>query len=133
MRYFGFGASKFRNSDKPAPRIQPGVKYLLLAALICASTVVFAVSGTFRGVLVQDPVTQGAHEWVYLESPNGSVRRVEISRAEVVFGEEVGRARQQASPSKALRKGAGLRVTASQDESGEWAATRVEIIEMPPK
>ena len=109
------------------------MKYLLLAALVCASTVVFAVSGTFRGVLVQDPVTQGAHKWIYLESPNGSVRRVEMSRAEVVFGEEVGRTSQQASPSKALRKGAGLRVTASQDEAGEWAATEVEIVEMPPK
>ena len=123
----------FRNSNKPAPRIQLGVKYLLLAALICASTVVFAVSGTFRGVLVQDPVSQDAHKWIYLGSPNGSVRRVEISRAEVAFGEDVGRASQHVSPTEALKKGAGLRVTASQDESGEWAATRIEIIEMPPK
>lgn len=109
------------------------MKYLLLAALICSSITSFAVSGTFRGVLVEDPSSEGTREWIYLQGPNGAVRRVEISHAHVIFGEEVGRASQQLNPSEALRKGAGLRVTASQDDSGEWAATRVEIIQMPPR
>jgi hypothetical protein len=113
--------------------IQIGVKCLLAAALLCYSIASFAVSGTFRGTLVGDPVTQDSHQWVYLRAPNGSIRRVEISRAEFVYGEEIGREPHPAKASAALQKGTGVRVTASQDESGEWAATRVEIIQMPPK
>jgi hypothetical protein len=114
-------------------RIQTRVKRLLAAAVICHSLATFAASGTFRGILVEDPVTQDSHHWVYLKAPNGSVRRVEISRAELVYGEEIGRKPHPAKASDALQKGTGVRVTASQDESGEWAATRIEIVQMPPK
>jgi len=109
------------------------VKCLLATAVIFSSIATFAASGTFRGTLVGDPVTQDSHKWVYLQAPNGSIRRVEISRAELVYGEEIGRQPHPAKPSAALQKGTGVRVTASQDESGEWAATRVEIVQMPPK
>jgi hypothetical protein len=93
----------------------------------------FAASGTFRGTLVEDPATQDSRQWIYLQSPNGSIRRVEISTAQMVFGEDLNPSVRPAKASDALRKGAGLRVTASQDESGEWTATRVEIVQMPPK
>ena len=106
---------------------------VLAAAIVCFSIASLAASGTFRGTLVGEPVTQDSHRWVYLQAPNGSIRRVEISRAELVYGEEIGRKPHPARASDALQKGTGVRVTASQDESGEWAATRVEIIQMPPK
>ena len=109
------------------------MKRLLAATIICFSIASFAASGTFRGTLVGDPVNQDSHHWVYLQSPNGSIRRVEISRAELVYADEIGRQRHPAKASDALQKGTGVRVTASQDESGEWAATRVEIVQMPPK
>jgi hypothetical protein len=109
------------------------VKSLLASAVLFSSIASFAASGTFRGTLVEDVVTQDTHKWVYLQSANGSVRRVEISHAQLVYGDEVGHHPHSAKASEALRKGVGLRITASQDESGEWAATRVEIVEIPAK
>ncbi|HLH09388.1 MAG TPA: hypothetical protein VKW78_19275 [Terriglobales bacterium] len=100
--------------------------------VLFVSVLAFAVSGTFRGYLAEDPVPDGAKRWVYLESRNGSVRRVEISHAALSYGEEVRQKRHPENASDGLRKGAGIRVTASQDESGEWEASTVEIIEMPP-
>lgn len=108
------------------------VKSLLASAVLFSSIASFAASGTFRGTLIQDPVTQDSHKWVYLQSPNGSVRRVEISHAQLVYAEEISRKAHPLKASEALRKGAGLRITASQDQNGEWAATRVEIVEIPP-
>jgi hypothetical protein len=109
------------------------MKYVLASAVVFFSVASFAASGTFRGTLVQEPVTQGSQTWLYLQSPNGSVRRVEVSHARLVYGEEMRRQSHPAKASDVLRKGVTLRITASQNESGEWAATRVEIIEMPPK
>lgn len=111
------------------------VKSLIATVVVISSLSLagLAASGTFRGTLVSDPVTQDSHRWVYLQSANGSVRRVEVSRAEVVYGEEMGRQPHPAKASAALRQGTGVRVTASQDETGEWAATRVEIVDIPPK
>jgi hypothetical protein len=114
-------------------RILVLVKYLLVTAVVFSSIVSFAASGTFRGTLIQDPVTQDSRKWLYLQSANGSVRRVEISHAQLVYAEEISRKGHPAKASEALRRGAELRITASQDETGEWAATRVEIVEIPPK
>jgi len=109
------------------------MKYLLASAVVFFSVASFAASGTFRGTLVQDPVTQGPQTWLYLQSPNGSVRRVEVSHAELVYGEEIRRQPHPAKASEVLRQGVCLRIRAAQNEAGEWADIRVEIIEMPPK
>lgn len=103
----------------------------LLIPVLLTCGLALAISGTFRGKLTQAPVVEGNHRWLYLQSPNGSVRRVESSRAQVVYSEDLGRSERPTDPREALKPGAGLRVTASQDDSGEWQATVVEIVELP--
>ena len=61
------------------------------------------------------------------------VRRVEISKAQLVYGEGIGKQPRPAQPSEALHKGASVRIAASQDYSGEWLATLVEIVELAPQ
>jgi hypothetical protein len=82
--------------------------------------------GTFRGVVIHGPeITPG---WMFLKSPNGQVRRVGISRAEVVYTEGVPAKERQKQPASSIATGADVRVTAEQDKNGEWRAIRIEIL-----
>ena len=101
----------------------PTVAAILLvsAAFLWADT-----PGTFRGVVIHGPdITPG---WIYLKSANGQSRRVGIGRAEVVYSESVPAGDRQKLPAKSIVSGAEVRVTARQDKSGEWLATRIEIL-----
>jgi hypothetical protein len=94
---------------------------LLISALLWADT-----PGTFRGVVIHGPEIEPG--WMYLKSANGQVRRVGISRAQVVYGEAVPAAERQKTPS--IASGTEVRVTAQQDKDGEWRATRIEILNL---
>lgn len=85
-------------------------------------------AGTFRGVLVG----HGSAEpnWIYVQSVNGALRRVEISKAEVVWGETVPSSARAAAAKTALKEGAEVRVTAKPGQDGDWQADRVEILNL---
>lgn len=55
-------------------------------------------------------------------------RRVDVSRARVVYDESVPTATRLPKPEDALVAGAEVRVTAEQGSDGEWRASRVEIL-----
>jgi hypothetical protein len=101
----------------------PTVAAILLvsAAILWAET-----PGSFRGVVIHGPdMTPG---WMYLKGANGQVRRVGISRAEVVYAAAVPASERQKLPALSIASGAEVRVTAQQDKNGEWRATRIEIL-----
>lgn len=98
---------------------------LILALPILAG----ATPGSFRGTIVDNP--HPATGWIYVQSRNGTARRVEISRAKVLYDEDVPAAQRRARPEDALTSGAEVRVTAEQDKDGEWHATQVEILKAP--
>ncbi len=96
---------------------------LVFAALLWGDT-----PGVFRGVVIHGPdITPG---WMYLQSANGQVRRVGISRAQVVYAESVPARERQKMPAQSIISGADVRVTAQQDKNGEWRASKVEILSL---
>jgi hypothetical protein len=98
-------------------------------AVLLAATCLWAdTPGTFRGVVIHGPdVTPG---WMYMKSANGQVRRVGISRAQVVYSETVPSSERQKVPALSIGSGTEVRVTAQQDKNGEWRATRIEILSL---
>ncbi len=99
------------------------VVVLMMCALLWGDT-----PGIFRGVVIHGPdMTPG---WMYLQSANGQVRRVGISRAQVVYAESVPAKERQKMPALSIVSGADVRVTAQQDKNGEWRATRIEILSL---
>lgn len=85
-----------------------------------------ATPGSFRGTIVDNP--RAAKGWIYVQGRNGTARRVEISRAKVLYDEDVPAAERRPKPEEALVPGAEVRVTAEQDSDGEWHATQIEIL-----
>ena len=106
----------------------PTATVLLLLLLTSALFVSADTPGIFRGVVIHGPdMTPG---WMYLKSANGQVRRVGISRAKVVYTESVPEKERRKMPEESIVTGADVRVTAEQDEKGEWRATEIEIISL---
>jgi hypothetical protein len=98
---------------------------LLLLAL--ASGLHAGPSGTFLGTLVSASGSRAEARWIYVKGKNGVIRRVEISAAKVAYGEGVPREQRKQPAVAALEPGTEIRVTATQDNSGEWHASRIEI------
>ena len=97
----------------------------LVLGLAIAAT---ATPGSFRGTIVDKP--SAAKGWIYVQGRNGTARRVEISRAKILYDEDVPAAERRPKPEEALTPGAEVRVTAEQDSDGEWHATQVEILKV---
>ncbi len=89
---------------------------------------VFATLGVFRGSVVKGP--DSGPGWIYVKSRNGMVRRVEVSHAQVHYAREYPVSARKKSAGDALVEGAEVRVSAEQDDGGEWRASDVEIL--PP-
>ena len=92
-----------------------------------------AISGTFRGFIVRAPEGEAQQGWIYVQGRNGNLRRAEVSRALVLYSSGVPQRLREKDPTRALREGAEVRVTASQDGDGEWRASRVEILKVRPE
>lgn len=104
------------------------------AAFVCSvlalSAVAFATLGIFRGKLVEPPAQQGREGWIFVQSPKGMLRQVEISRARIVYADDVPVVGRAHSPRGDLLPGVEVLVTAEQDSTGEWRATEVEILSL---
>jgi hypothetical protein len=98
------------------------------ALLVFAASLFAATPGTFRGIVITGP----DHEpgWIMVKGANGQMRRVKIASAEVVYAESVPSKERHKSPQESIIHGAEVRVTADQDEKGEWRAQRIEILKL---
>jgi hypothetical protein len=93
------------------------------------SALLAGTPGVFRGTLVSGPGNEKIDgRWIYVKGRNGSLRRVEISRAKVVYMDSVPETKREKMPEAALKPGAVVRVTAEQDKDGEWRAEEVELL-----
>ena len=88
----------------------------------------FAASGSFSGQVVNGPNLESGKKWVFVQAAKGLTRKVEISSARVSFDATVPKTSRSSKPEDAVREGAQVRVTASQDGQGEWKASAVEIL-----
>ena len=85
--------------------------------------------GTFRGEVVAAPRGERSAGLLYLRGRDGNVRRIVVVRAAIVYDPTVAAAQGQKSVKKTLTPGMEVRVTALVDaKSGEWTASRVEVI-----
>ncbi len=104
----------------------------MLAYLFCAVLLLpSGVPGTFRGTVVRGPDPRPG--WIFVAGANQSLRRVEVSNATISYDESVPVAQRAKVPSKSLTPGADIRVTAEQDDQGEWRATEIEILHLSPR
>ena len=101
--------------------------------ILSCSLLLAATSGSFRGQIVNGPELDAGKKWIYVQASKGAVRRVEVSQAKVTLAPGVKASARSAKPQDALREGAQVRVTASQDSDGEWKATAVEILAPAPR
>jgi hypothetical protein len=99
--------------------------------LLLLSTPVWAVDGTFQGKVIDPPGNQPpAHGWIYVQGRNHMLRKVEVTHASIVFGENVPDSQRRKCNIECLTAGQEVRVTAEQDGSGEWRAKRIEILRL---
>src|SRR5262249_37688136 len=104
----------------------------LVSVLLLSSPPVSAVDGTFRGKVINPPANQpAAPGWIFVQGRNRMLRRVEVSHAEIVFGEEIPVHQRRKCNAECLSAGQEVRVTARQDSAGEWRAKKVEILHIP--
>jgi len=108
-------------------RRRPIAVALLTIAVFTATT--FAVIGSFRGKIVSAPAGQARTGWVFVQGPNGSLRLVDIRKAEFAFDEDFHPPAELSPSAKLLLQGAEVRVVGEQSD-GEWRAIRVEIIRL---
>lgn len=102
----------------------------VLFSFVCLFWAVACFSGTagsFAGTIVDGP--ESSASWVYVQGRNHSMRKVDVSRAKIRYESGVPLAeRQTPTGPKKLSAGTQVRVTAEQDDAGEWHATEVEIL-----
>lgn len=98
----------------------------VFALILALAILAVATPGSFRGTIVDNP--GAAKGWIYVQGRNGTARRVEISRAKILYDEDVPATERRPQPQDALTPGAEVRVTAEQDSDGEWHASQVEIL-----
>lgn len=102
----------------------------MLVALVALFFPVLAVatSGSFRGVIVSGPSPQPG--WIWVRGAHSTLRKVEVSRAEVIYSKAVPNSDRQRQPKLSIKSGVEVRVTAELDGHGEWRATKVEILNL---
>lgn len=103
----------------------------LTLTLLLAALPLSAVDGTFRGKVIDPPSNvPAAPGWIFVQGRNKALRRVNVSHADVVFGEDVPASERRKCDSECLSPGLDVRITAKQDSNGEWLAKRVEILHL---
>jgi hypothetical protein len=103
----------------------------LAFGLLVGVSTASAVDGTFLGKVAAPPANEPTVKgWIFVEGRNHMLRRVEVAHAVIVFSEEVPASQRHNCNSECLSPGQEVRVTAHQDETGEWRAKRVEIIRL---
>lgn len=109
-----------------------GLPLLVAAIVLCGLALELAATdGTFVGRIV-DPSPEQSQPpgWIFVQGRNHMVRRVEISHATIVFGQEIPVGQRRKCGPECLEAGQEIRVIAAQDSSGEWRAKRVEILRL---
>ncbi len=101
-----------------------------IGCVLLCSVLALATLGIFRGKLVEPPPEQDRAGWIFVQSPKGMLRQVEISKARILYADDVPQAGRSESPRADLVPGTEVLITAEQDTAGEWRATEVQILNL---
>ena len=109
----------------------------IVLAAVLTQTASPKILGVFQGKIVQLPSARAAQKWVVIQSRNGFVRRVEISKAVFTYDEDFPVSARRQPPQRSLCEATEVRVTAIKAKSkkgdGAWSATEVLILSSDPK
>ncbi len=104
--------------------------FAAIGCILLVPLVALATLGVFRGKLVEPPPQQDRAGWIFVQSPKGMLRQVEVSKAKILYADDVPQAGRSESPRADLVPGTEVLVTAEQDNAGEWRATEVQILSL---
>jgi hypothetical protein len=104
-----------------------------LLVLVVFTADLSATPGTFRGKVVEPPSGKEHQGWLYVQGKNKMLRRVALGNAPIFYAANVPENQRERVPTNSLLAGAEVRVTAEQDEAGEWRALRIEILKAPER
>jgi hypothetical protein len=103
--------------------------FSLITVLLLSSGLWAETEGSFRGDLIEVPQGNQSSEMIYVQGPDGKVRSVVVTHATVRYDAAYAAANPSQSSIIVLVPGTEVQVTAQMDaQSGEWTASRVEII-----
>ncbi|MBV9610376.1 MAG: hypothetical protein JO187_12525 [Acidobacteria bacterium] len=102
----------------------------ILLVLGLAAPFAAATPGIFEGTIYEADQPKMPAGWILVQAQNGALRKVEISRARIIYAQSVPSKDRTQEPHVALVHGTRVRVTAEQDSSGEWRAIEVEILRL---
>ncbi len=110
-------------------------RLLLTIVLLCLAALLLpeitrATPGIFQGKICEPAHGHVPRGCIFVLGRNHMLRKVEISRATVAYADTIPPAQRADQPQAALVDGTEVRVTAEQDKSGEWHASRVEIVRL---
>jgi hypothetical protein len=118
-------------------RIKIRVRTALVAGILLASVVASQarILGVFQGQIVRGPYVHNKGKWLVVQSRNGYVRKVEISRANIEYEEDFPASARRTKAEESLVEAIEVRITAERANSGkgdgDWKAT--EILILSPK
>jgi hypothetical protein len=105
--------------------------WFLLSLVMFAAEPLQASPGIFQGKVIEPPMDVPVRPgWIFVQGRNRLLRRVEVSHAIIVFGQQIPPNYRRKCGPECLEVGQEIRVTADQDSAGEWRAKRVEILRL---
>jgi len=105
----------------------------MLLLMVSATPLAAATPGIFEGTVYETDEAKIPRGWILVQAKNGMLRKVEISRAHIMYARSVPSKDRVREPAVALVHGTEVRVLAEQDSSGEWRATEIEILRLSKK
>jgi hypothetical protein len=128
-----------KTSPESRVGIQSGMRErsaLVLGLVLIASLVAQGrILGVFQGQIVREPYIHNKGKWLVVQSRNGFVRKVEISRAQIDYDEDFPTSARLTKAEQSLIESTEVRITAERLKSGkgdgDWQAT--EILILTPK
>jgi hypothetical protein len=104
-----------------------------IAVVLCLISIANArILGVFQGQVIRAPYQHKKGKWLTVQSRNGFVRQVEISKAAIHYDDDFPVADRRNSPEQSLIETAEVLITAerqkSQNGDGDWQATEILIL-----
>jgi hypothetical protein len=115
-------------------RIRICVRTAIVTAIILASVLASQgrILGVFQGQIVRGPYVHDKGKWLVVQSRNGYVRKVEISRANIEYEEDFPASARRTKAEESLVEAIEVRITAERANSGkgdgDWKATEILIL-----
>jgi hypothetical protein len=107
------------------------VRLISLCAILIASAWA-ATPASFVGSVIETASAQDNPGMIYVLSRNGSLRKVRLAGAQIVYSQQVPRSQREKLPAqKALTLGVEVRVLAEENGAGVWHARSIEILRLP--